>query len=57
MRTPLTILATFVASAAAAHPGHTALAAGHTHPVDPIVIVAALVVLLGLIVGAVLKFR
>ncbi|WP_162408931.1 DUF6732 family protein [Acuticoccus sediminis] len=58
MRTLTTGLATLLATSAAyAHPGHTALADGHTHAVDPLGAVIAVVAVLAVAVVAVVKFR
>lgn len=58
MRTAIATLASLAAATAAhAHPGHTALADGHAHAVDPLGAVVAVVALTAVVIAAVVKFR
>ncbi len=58
MRTLTTVFATLLATGAAiAHPGHTAMADGHAHAVDPVGAVVAVLAILAVAIVAAVKFR
>ncbi|UOM35884.1 DUF6732 family protein [Acuticoccus sp. I52.16.1] len=62
MRTLKTLLATLatpimLATAASAHPGHTAVVDGHAHAVDPLGAVVAVLAIVAIAVTVAVKFR